>query len=150
MEKEFSKADLRTGMRVMCRSGWEGIVYLNTEHGDCMTNRDTYNTLDDFRENLLSTGNDLGDIMFVYSAGSITELPDDDSSGELLYERKEYIDVQDCVDGEVYTFCGENNEVFMAECRGCYRIDYMLYAFYSEDKDWHFAFPKNHSWKITK
>ena len=107
MIKDFKKSDLRTGMKVVYRDGFERIIMLNTESGDMLLADGTAYTIDlsVYTDSLTTLIRNL-DIMKVYSnRHGLNE-----NGYELIWEREEAPKVKELTMSEV-------NAEFGCECK---------------------------------
>ena len=95
MKKDFSKADLRTGMKVVLRNEMKYIVMLDVNGEDLFTNRDfglmrfyTYQENLTCKPELICNNRDW-DIVEVYRAHNNSLALDTESLGNLLWKREE-------------------------------------------------------------
>ena len=86
--KQFTKADLRTGMRVETRDGDRYTVYLGTEDGDIIQGK-WWSFLNHYENDLTGNRDSSLDIVKVYSKHMNNNLSDPNKVGELLYQRAE-------------------------------------------------------------
>lgn len=87
--KQFTKADLRTGMRVETRDGDVYIVLLDTEEGSRIVCNEGWNVLDSYENALIVKRGPRLDIMKVYSMDLNHNLLDFNCKGSLLWQRTE-------------------------------------------------------------
>lgn len=88
--KQFTKFDLKTGMRVKLREGKLDIIFIDTNDGGIVTDGKTWTPLRNYSEDLIANfGNGDYDIVEVYSQPTVpTELGNVNVKGSLLWKRE--------------------------------------------------------------
>jgi hypothetical protein len=89
-EPTFTKADLRTGMRVELRNGRTYVVMLGTYYGDIFINANEFwSNLDNYSNDLKCEGLPKLEIVKVFNPNYTYDMLNANYKGELLYQRTE-------------------------------------------------------------